>query len=299
MSKVKCRKIQASFLYNIYKNISTCPAHLPPRMPRGYSFTHRWTSSVSASVIPVKSVPLGTFRRIIRFASSFMDGWRSGQQGATHAAPLCSVPHTPHLFYPAILPRFDDLASGGHSDPRALVYSLSWLDPGRKRPFSCEEINALDFGPGKSGEKKACRILLENGLIRFLNPDVALSELHTIQELKDLLRHRGLPVSGNKPVLSKRLADSGFNASVRDCRRRVLELTESGVGRVEESRLDRKQAYFLAVDALRKWDYTGAISAYRCFDDKWGFVHTSGKNHTIFAHYDVPYSQLEFIAKYH
>lgn len=232
------------------------------------------------------------------FASSFMEGWRSGQQGAAHAAPSRSVPHTPHLFYPSILPRFDELTSGGHNDPRALVYSLSWLDPGRKRPFSCDEINALDFGPGKSGEKKACRILLENGLIRFLDPDGALAELHTIQELKYLLRQRGLPISGNKPVLAKRLADSGFKAGARDCRHRVLELTESGVGRIEESRLDGKRAYFLAVDALKEWDYSGAISSYRCFDDKWGFVHASGKNHTIFANYDVPFSQLEFIAGY-
>ena len=28
-------------------SISTRPAHLPPRMPCGYSFTHRWTCSVS------------------------------------------------------------------------------------------------------------------------------------------------------------------------------------------------------------------------------------------------------------
>lgn len=186
------------------------------------------------------------------FASSFMEGWRSGQQGAAHAAPSRSVPHTPHLFYPSILPHFDELTSGGHNDPRALVYSLSWLDPGRKRPFSCDEINALDFGPGKIGEKKACRILLENGLIRFLDLDGALAELHTIQELKDLLRQRGLPISGNKPVLAKRLADSGFKAGVRDCSHRVLELTESGIGRIEESRLDGKRAYFLAVDALKE-----------------------------------------------
>ena len=65
-----------------------------------------------------------------------------------------------------------------------------------------------------------------------------------------------------------------------------------------ESCSDEKQAFFLAVSALKKGDYSGAISAYRSFDSKWGFVHTSGKNHTIFAHYDVPFSQLDFIAGY-
>lgn len=241
----------------------------------------------------------GTVMGVFSFlASSFMDGWRSGQQGAAHAAPLCRIPHTTHLFYPAILPRFDELASGGHDDPRALVYALSWLDPNRKRPFSCGELNALDFGNGKAGEKKACQILLKKELIRSLDRDMALAELHTIQELKDLLRQRGLPVSGNKPILAKRLADSGFKISVRDYRYRFCELTETGIGKMAESRSDEKQAFFLAVHALKEGDYSGAISAYRSFDSKWGFVHASGKNHTIFAHYDVPFSQLEFIAKY-
>jgi len=36
--------------------------------------------------------------------------------------------------------------------------------------------------------------------------------------------------------------------------------------------------------------YSGAISAYRSFDDKWGFVHTSGKEHTIFANCDIPFT---------
>lgn len=231
-------------------------------------------------------------------ASSFIEGWRSGQQNTMHNTPFHSVPHTPHLFYPAILPRFDEIAAGGHDDPRALVYSLSWLDPGSKRPFSCGELNTLDFGGGKGGEKKAFQALLKKELIRSLDRDRALSELHTIQELKDFLRHRGLPVSGNKAVLAKRLVDSGFKISARDYRYRFWELTESGVGKMAESCSDEKQAFFLAVSALKKGDYSGAISAYRSFDSKWGFVHTSGKNHTIFAHYDVPFSQLDFIAGY-
>ena len=58
------------------------PGTPSPRMPRGYSFTHRWTSSVPVSVIPVKSVPFGTLRRIMRFPFSLLPrsnalcGWR-------------------------------------------------------------------------------------------------------------------------------------------------------------------------------------------------------------------------------
>ena len=232
-------------------------------------------------------------------SNSFMEGWRSGQQA--QQPPACStqvVPRNLDLIYPAPLLRFDEIAADGHDDPRALVYSLSWLDPRRKRPFACGELNALDFGSGKAGEKKACQILLKRGLIHSLDRDRALAELHTVQDLKDFLRSRGLPVSGNKSVLVKRLVDSGFKISTRDYHYRFWELTESGMGKIEESRSDEKQAFLLAVSALKDGDYSGAISAYRSFDSKWGFVHASGKNHTIFAHYDVPFSQFDFIAGY-
>lgn len=69
MSRVKCRKFQSSFLCIIYKSSSipsipaswassssTRPALLPPRMPRGYSFTHRWTSRVTYSDSNVNTV---------------------------------------------------------------------------------------------------------------------------------------------------------------------------------------------------------------------------------------------------
>lgn len=232
-------------------------------------------------------------------ASSFMEGWRSGQQ--SQQAPARStqtVPHDFDLIYPAPLLRFDEISARGHDDPRALVYALSWLDPKRKRPFDCEELNALDFGSGKDGKKKACQILLERGLICNLPPDRVLAEIYTVQELKGLLRQRGLPVSGSKPVLVDRLMGSGFKISGRSYRYKFLELTESGVGKIEESRSDEKQAFFMAVSALKERDYPGAISAYRSFDSRWGFVHASGKNHTIFAHYDVPFSQFDFIAGY-
>lgn len=224
---------------------------------------------------------------------------RSSQQVQRPAsASLCNVPYTCHLTYPALLPRFDDLAAGNHNDPRALVYALSWLDPARKRPFSCGELNALDFGTGKAGEKMACQMLLGKGLIHGLDQNSVISELYTMQQLKDLLRQRGLPVSGNKPVLIQRLVASGFKPNGSGYRYKFLELAEIGIGKIEESRSDEKQAYFLAVDALKVGDYSGAISAYRRFDDKWGFVHASGKEHTIFAHCDIPPSQFEFIARY-
>lgn len=232
-------------------------------------------------------------------ASSFMEGCRSSQQAQQSPSRSTRVvPRDFDLIYPAPLLRFDEITAGGHSDPRALVYTLSWLDPKRKRPFACGELNALDFGSGKDGEKKAYQILLERGLIRNLSLDSILAEIYTIQELKDLLRQRGLPVGGNKSVLADRLMGSGFKIGGRSYHYKFLELTMDGIGKIEESRSDEKQAFFLAVSALKEWDYSGAISAYRRFDSKWGFVHASGKNHTIFAHYDVPFSQFDFVAGY-
>ena len=42
-------------------------------------------------------------------------------------------------------------------------------------------------------------------------------------------------------------------------------------------------------------NYGAAIEAYRNFDKKWGFDHTSGKTHTIFAYYDISYSMFRFL----
>lgn len=50
--------------------------------------------------------------------------------------------------------------------------------------------------------------------------------------------------------------------------------------------------------ALKEQDYPGAVAAYRDHDSRWGYVHPSGKAHTIFASYDVPFRRLDFLAGY-
>lgn len=94
------------------------------------------------------------------------------------------------------------------------------------------------------------------------------------------------------------MLNDGFKIDGRKYRHRLFELTKSGADMIEQYRSDEKQAFAFAVESLKEPDYSGAISAYRSFDSKWGFVHTSGKSHTIFAHYDIPFSQFEFIARY-
>ena len=226
--------------------------------------------------------------------SSFKDSCSYTQQEKSPPRSTRNVPHTKDLMYPATLPSFGEIADGGHSDPRAAIYAMLWLDPERKRPFPDAELNALDFG----GEKIAYRVLLEKNLIRELGRDKMLASIFSKDELKGFLRDRGLPISGSKQVLSERLLNSGFRLDERKCRHKLFELTEIGGRLIKQYRSDERLAIRLATSALKDWDYSGAVSAYRDFDSRWGFVHTSGKNHTIFAHYDVPFRRLEFMANY-
>lgn len=232
-------------------------------------------------------------------ADSFMEGYNNGRrEKPIRSRSSHCVPHTFDLIYPSILPRFDELAGEGHSNPRAVIYTILRLDPLRKKPFSAEELSALDFGEGKGGVKAAYRVLLDKGLIRELPPDKLLSSLYTADEIKDLLRKRKLPVRGNKTELVERLLGGGFMVDRRSARHMLFELTEVGAGMIAQYTSDVKRAILLATDALKEADYSKAISAYRGFDNKWGFVHTSGKSHTIFAHCDIPFSRFDFIASY-
>lgn len=65
-----------------------------------------------------------------------------------------------------------------------------------------------------------------------------------------------------------------------------------------EYRADEEAAIRCAAMSLRNLNYGGAVAAYRDFDKKWGFAHTSGKKHTIFAHYDIPRCRFRFIETY-
>lgn len=198
------------------------------------------------------------------------------------------------LLYPAPLPHFDELAEGGHNDPRAIVYTILLLGLDGDAIHSSEVIRGADFGKAN----QAYRALVKMGLIQEIDQGTALALLYEKNELKALLKERRLPVTGTKAELCERLSGSGFKIDRKKYRHRLFNVTERGAFFVEEYRADEAQAILLAMDALKKPDYSGAISAYRTFDKKWGFVHTSGKNHTIFANYDIPSSRFKFIESY-
>jgi len=196
--------------------------------------------------------------------------------------------------YPAALPTFDEIAEEEHNDRRALVYTLIRLNTERASPFSAEELSALDFGTAKA----AYDLLVKKGLAEKLSPVEEIAALMSKDEMKAALIRRGISDKGKKQRVAEKLVDSGYRIDRRKHRERLFRLSESGVEAVGQYFKDWQEAVKRAIAALETLDYDEAISAYRIFDSKWGFAHTSGKKHTIFAHYDIPQSRFTFLERY-
>lgn len=204
------------------------------------------------------------------------------------------VPRTKDLFYPGELPTFAELEAAGHEDMRALVYVIRFFDTQRKWPLRAGDFQQGDFG----SEKKTVRALQKKGLVREYSKEKIIETIYEKEELKRLLRSRGQLVGGRKAELAARLVASGFQIDKGRYKNKLYELTEAGKEIITERREDEEAAIQKAAIALKSWDYYGAIGAYREFDNKWGFAHTSGKKHTIFAHYDVPFERIDALARY-
>ena len=109
---------------------------------------------------------------------------------------------------------------------------------------------------------------------------------------------QGLPTSGKKQAVAERLAGSGYKLDRRKHRGLMFRLSECGKELIARHRVDEQQAISDAISALKEKNYDGAVSAYRAFDEAWGFSHTSNKRHTIFAHYDIPPGRFTFYERY-
>ena len=132
-----------------------------------------------------------------------------------------SVPHTADLLYPAVLPAFSEIAAGEHRDPRAVFYTIRFMDPQRSRPFTPDVLDASDFG----SKAEVRRVLVRRGFVQNADAGQTLSVLYTKDAMKELLRKRGLSVGGTKEQQAARLLADGFRISPS---RRLLELTASG-----------------------------------------------------------------------
>ena len=188
-----------------------------------------------------------------------------------------SVPHTADLLYPAVLPAFSEIAAGEHRDPRAVFYTIRFMDPQRSRPFTPDVLDASDFG----SKAEVRRVLVRRGFVQNADAGQTLSVLYTKDAMKELLRKRGLSVGGTKEQQAARLLADGFRISPS---RRLLELTASGSALIAAHGVNLSEAIRRATLALKEPDYPGAVP--------------SGKTHTIFASYDVPFRRLDFLAGY-
>lgn len=213
------------------------------------------------------------------------------QPKAPEVRKAYTAPSMKELLYPAEVPTFAELAEGKHKDPRALIYTIGNLDPERKRPFAEDDISYLDFGKKSS----AYSALKKAGLIEPLTPSEEIEKALTKDELLALVRERGLPDTGKKRALADRLAGSGYKLNRRKTGGHLFRLTETGAGIVTVCRNDKRAAINRAIAALKERNYQGAVEAYRKYDSKWGFAHTSGKVHTIFAYYDIPCGRFQCI----
>lgn len=196
--------------------------------------------------------------------------------------------------YPADLPKFDDIEAEGHNDRRALIYTLIRINTDRAKPFSADELSAQDFGSSKA----AYDLLVKKGLAEKLSPAEEIAALMSKDEMKNVLVERGISEKGKKQRLAEKLVESGYKIDRRKYREKLFMLSESGMAEVRRYYADRQRAVERAIAALETLDYSEAISAYRRFDSTWGFAHTSGKRHTIFAHYDISTARFSFFERY-
>lgn len=232
---------------------------------------------------------MGFFQKLFQPRNSSSLGVKNGFIGSQYVVPNTNLTH------PSGLPAFTEIEQNAHNDPRALLYSIKTKTA--DRPFTDEsfsEYEVSDFGSAAL----MLDALLSRGLISELPIVEVLQKLYTISELKHFLQKRGLKVSGKKEELASRLLADGFKGYTRRYKRKLYCLTNAGSDLLLEERSDHERSVSGAISCLCVSDYFGAVSAYNTYDLKWGYVHKSGKNHTIFSDYDFPHSRFVFLANY-
>lgn len=210
-------------------------------------------------------------------------------------APV-KLPNIRELTYPGELKSFYTLKTQEHEDTRALIASLYRLNYKRtKWAFTEDDIDCRDFN---NDSKVAFDALEKRGLIKELEEVEIMTELFSRDGLVNMAKKWGLNIGGKKREIAERLLKNGYKFDRRKYKKRLFNVTEEGIKVIDQYFSDEKQTIIKAINALKELDFDSAIMAYREFDSKWGYIHSSGKKHTIFAHYDIDYKRFEFITKY-
>ncbi len=199
-----------------------------------------------------------------------------------------------NLTFPSKLPSCHEIVLDGHKDPRLLVWSLYYLE---NKPFSSESFS--EYVSADVGDIQIMlKTLEEKGWIAEKSPAEILTILYTADELRTFLQTHNLKTSGKKEDLAKRLLEKvSFNKFKRKYKHTLYGITETGMNYIQEEKFDLDQAFINAVNFIKSNNFQGAVDAYNAFDNKWGFVHANGKEHTIFANYFIPHKRFNYIAK--
>ncbi len=202
-----------------------------------------------------------------------------------------------NLTFPSHLPDYKEIVSNEHKDTRMLTLFIKSMFHRTGNSFTDKDIYEYHSNDFESAAI-ILDILEERGLIKEKSPKDIMQNLYTANELKTLCQRKNLNVSGNKAELIERLLNNGYKVDRRKYRHKLYEITNSGQEFINEEEKDRNFAIVNAMTAIKRQNYQEAVNYYNNYDNKWGFVHASGKKRTIFANYDIPHARFEYIANY-
>lgn len=190
------------------------------------------------------------------------------------------------------LPTCEEIASENHIDKRVLVYYLR-----HRTSITFEDMSHYS---DEIGDVSSALNELENaGWIREKEPREILKSLLTVEELKKILYENNMKVSGKKDILIDRVLEkipfSAFNDIYTN---KQYNITETGLKNIQQKQIDYNTAIKYATLCAKNKKLRGISAEYQKYDEKWGFVHISGKPHSIFANYDVPIERIIFLSSY-
>lgn len=202
-----------------------------------------------------------------------------------------------NLTFPSHLPDYKEIISDEHKDPRMLVLFMKSMFYRRNNSFTEKDIDEYlseDFG----GAALILDILGKKGFIEEKSQADIMQNLYTVNDLKNFCRKKNLGISGKKAELIERLLKNGYKLDRRKYRHTIYKITNPGQELIHEEEKDRDLAIVNAMNAIKKQDFQGAVDFFNNYDNKWGFVHISGRKRTIFANYDISHARFEYIANY-
>lgn len=194
---------------------------------------------------------------------------------------------------PPDLPDCREIESAGHKDKRVAVYHLEYKI---NATFSVEDFSYEDDIKNVNSFLSA---LEKDGWVKEPEQAEIINLVYTIEDLKVFLRRHNLKISGRKNELIKRLLDNvPFSELSERYKNKLYRVTETALQQIRLKKENYEQAVIDATHYAACQDWDNVYNTYRAFDEKWGFLHASGYRHTIFATYNVPWSQITFLCSY-